>query len=106
MRTQEQFLCGVHERAAALRRARERRRTAAWSALCVVLTVLLSLETVTPHAPGAGMLTGASLLAAETGGYVLTAVVAFMAGVAITALLKTMQKRRGTSLDDDKDDIP
>ena len=94
MRTSEQFLCGVHERAAALRRAREKRRTAAWSALCVVLTVLLSLETVTPHTPGTGMMTGASLLAVDTGGYVLVAVLAFMAGVAVTALLKRKQNKQ------------
>lgn len=94
MRTGEQFLCGVHERAATLRRAREKRRTAAWSALCVALTMLLTLETVTPHTPGTGMMTGASLLAAETGGYVLTAVIAFMAGVAITVLLKRKQQRK------------
>ncbi len=96
MRTQEQFLRGIHERAATLRRAQERRRTAACSALCVVLTVLLSLETVTPHVPGAGALTGASLLAAETGGYVLTAVIAFMAGVAITVLLRRGLEKRKT----------
>ncbi len=88
MRTEEQFLCGIHRRAAALRREKERRQTAAWSALSIALTVLLALETVTPHAPGTGMMTGASLLSDMVGGYVLTAVVAFMLGVAITVLLR------------------
>lgn len=94
MRTEEQFLCGVHERAQTLRRAREKRRTAAWSAACAVLLVLLALETGSPHALGMGALTGASLLGDTVGGYVLVAVLAFMAGVAITALLKAAQKRK------------
>lgn len=96
MRTEKQFLCGIHERAAALRRARERRRTAAWSALCVALTVLLAWETVMPRAPGRAALTGASLLGASAGGYVLVAVLAFMAGVAVTALLKRREQTQKT----------
>lgn len=94
MRTQEEYLRDIHKRAAKMRQARERRRTAAWSAVCVMLTVLLVAETVTPHAPDTGLLTGTSLLATETGGYVLTAVVAFMLGVAVTVLLRRSQERR------------
>ena len=96
MRTEKQFLCGIHERAAALRRARERRRTAAWSALCVALTVLLAWETLASRAPGRAALTGASLLDVSAGGYVLVAVLAFMAGVAVTALLKRREQTQKT----------
>lgn len=94
MRTQKQFLDEIHDRAAKLRQAKERRRTAAWSAICVMLTVLLAVETVTPHVPDTGMLTGTSLVSAETGGYVLTAVVAFMLGVAVTVLLRRSHEKK------------
>ena len=58
--------------------------------------MLLAWETVTPRAPGRAALTGASLLGASAGGYVLVAVLAFMAGVAVTALLKRREQTQKT----------
>lgn len=40
------------------------------------------------------MFTGSSILATEVGGYVLTAVLAFMAGVFVTAGIRFLRDRR------------
>ena len=80
----------LHARMEIRRRARERRKTVALGmcssglALCLLLFVFGEDGT---HAVGfAGLYNGTTILFENAGGYVLTAVIAFMVGVLITVL--------------------
>lgn len=88
--TSEEALTEIMRRSdrIALRRSRRSRRIL--SGVSALLTVLLLL--VICHTPGAtvsvftGTVYGSFLLSAEAGGYVLTAVLAFVLGVSVTLL--------------------
>ena len=91
MRTPEERVLAVHARMDALRRARERRKTgilgmgSALLALCLLL-VIGAARALHPGST-AGLYSGATMLFENAGSYVLVAVLAFMAGVVITAAL-------------------
>lgn len=91
MRTPEERVLAVHARMDALRRARERRKTGILGMGSVLLAVCLLLVIGAAGAvhPGgtAGVYSGATMLFENAGGYVLVAVLAFMAGVVITVAL-------------------
>lgn len=99
MRTTNDIVMAVHARANGLRRARARRRLAlagwAGGALGVMLILAIgSLSGLQHRAAGVGY-EGASLLTDDAGGYVLAAVVAFMAGVAVTVLCMRSKDKDG-----------
>lgn len=97
--TAEERVAALRLRVAALREKRERRKTAALGAGCAVLAAGLALMVFSPSGGGppegaAGAYTGAALLYEHAGGYVLTAVAAFMAGVTVTALCARYRRKR------------
>ena len=91
MRSTEERLTRMHERAAAIKRQEDRSRLqilgslSAGLMICLVIAVqqLQSMH----HGILSGQSTGSSLLDDSAGGYVLAAVIAFIAGVAITAVI-------------------
>ena len=91
MRTPEERIRALHARMEELTRARERRKTGflgAGSVLLALCLVLVISASGMPHLGGtATMYGGATLLYENAGGYVLVAVLAFMAGAIITAVL-------------------
>ena len=91
MRTPEERTRAVYARAEELTRARERRKTGflgAGGVLLALCLVLVISAAGMPHLGGtATMYGGATLLYENAGGYVLVAVLAFMAGAIITAIL-------------------
>ena len=97
MRTAEERLELMHRRAAALRRRRDGRALHGWGAATAGLFAALIGVTVlldpAAHGLGTGGATGATLLSESTGGYVLVGVIAFMAGVTLTAALICRRKR-------------
>ncbi len=96
MRTPEERLERLHSRAAALRRQREKRALQGWGAasagLFAVLVGMTALLDPTAHGLGQSGSAGATLLSESAGGYVLVGVIAFMAGVALTAALIRRRK--------------
>ena len=90
----------LHARMDALRRVRERRKTGLTGAACAVLLlclVWLIFDGGTAHRGGsAGLYSGATMLFENAGGYVLAAIIAFMAGVLITAALLKKKKKTET----------
>ncbi len=99
MRTAEERIASLHTRMVNRRRWRERRTTNRLYAACMALALCLTALVFDGAAhPGgtAGVYTGATMLFTGAGPYVLTAVVAFMLGVAVTALLKRKQNKQRT----------
>ena len=90
MRSTQERIARLHARAKELERARDKRRLyllgGASSALLIALVSLVSWFSgrVTGRVEG---FTASSLLGESAGGYVLTAVVAFMIGTVVTVLL-------------------
>ena len=99
--TPEERVPAVHARMDALYRARERRKTGILGTGSALLTVCLLLVIGAAGAvhPGgtAGVYSGATMLFENAGGYVLVAVLAFMAGVVITVVL--LKKRFQEQID-------
>ena len=91
MMTTEERLISLNTRMHARRRQKERRKTAALCSACAGLSlclVLLVFGEGKAHAGGtAGQYSGTTVLFESAGGYVLLAIVAFMAGVIITTAL-------------------
>lgn len=99
MRTAEERIASLHTRMVNRRRWRERRTTNRLYAACVALALCLTALVFDGAAhPGgtAGVYTGAAMLFSGAGPYVLTAVVAFMLGVAVTALLRNRLDKQKT----------
>lgn len=96
--TYKQRIEAMYKRAGELRRRTERRRMilsgSASVALFVAILFLVSPSGVLMHAGGAGLYSGAFLLSSENGGYILTAVLAFMAGVAVTAGIRQWRRKQ------------
>ncbi len=92
MRSAEERTMMVMERVRALKRRRRRQENVGLSALSVFLVLALVTLLGQLGGGGAGMLSegmaASSMLAESAGGYVLTAVAAFMAGVIITVVLR------------------
>ena len=90
MRTDQERIALLHQRAAEIREKRERAKTRAWGA--APLALLLCLLNLTAaalkggHGISAETAAASSLLAESAGGYVLTVVAAFMLGVGTMAL--------------------
>jgi hypothetical protein len=97
MMTSEERIGSLHTKMAARRKWREKRTIRQMSAACAALTLCLVFLVFGGGAhPGgtAGVYTGAAMLFTGAGAYVLTAVVAFMLGVAITVFIKWKQDRQ------------
>ncbi len=103
MRNAEERTVMVMERVRAFKRRRSRWESAGLSALSVFLVLALITLLGGLGGSGAGMLpegmAASSLLADSAGGYVLTAVAAFMAGVIITVTLRNKldKQKHGSS---------
>lgn len=96
MRTNEERIQALHARICALRRMRERRKTAALGAGCGVLSVCLLFMVFgggTHPGGAAGLYSGATMLFEGAGPYVLIALAAFMAGVIVSAALIRNRKQ-------------
>jgi len=97
MRTAEEQLRRMHMRAAEIKRQEDRSRLRALGSLSGVLLVCLvvvmqQLQSL-HHEILTGQSTGSSLLDESAGGYVLAAVIAFLAGVIITAVIYKKRNR-------------
>ena len=89
MSTADERVAALHLRMAALTEKRERQKTAALGAGCAGLALCLCLLIFgegSVHGGTAGTYTGATMLFENAGGHVLVAILAFMAGVIVTAL--------------------
>ncbi len=96
MKTTEQRISALHQRTAILRHRKE--RSILYRLAVVSLILLLSLMRLTWISSGSipearENLTGASLLNENAGGFVMTAVLAFMAGVCLTVFVIRMRYR-------------
>ncbi len=100
MRTDVEFLSTIHRRAGRIREQKIKKSIALLSGACAALLILLVGFTVTPHTIGSGGLTGTSIVDSAVGGYVLVAVIAFMAGTVITVLIKRHLAKNGSVKDD------
>ena len=100
MMTNEERIQTLHARMAGLQQARERRKTGAIGVSCIGLAFCLLLMVFDGgmHAGGAvSLYSGATMLFEGAGPYVLIAIVAFMAGVIVTAaLIRNRKKENGT----------
>ena len=96
MRTQEERIRQLHIRAAEMQRRAERRKITGLGSFCIgVLALLLVCMAQVNSSLQNAMnvdIQGSSLLDESAGGYVLAAVLAFFAGVIITAMI--YQRRR------------
>ncbi len=94
--TAEERVERLHARMDAYRRARGKRKNALLGSGCAGLALCLAvlLYGKMTHCCGtAGQYSGAIVLFENAGGYVITAVAAFMAGVVITVILKKRKER-------------
>ena len=98
MRSQQERLKQLHKRAAELNEQKERRTLNALRAtsvfLFICLTGIISVFSGLQNPAGLEGYTGSSLLDVSTGGYVLTAVVAFAAAVVITVICFRFKNRK------------
>ena len=99
--TSEEMVSSLHMRMKILRRKQEQRTTAALGGVCGLLAAGLALV-LAGHGVYTGtadcLYTGSAMLFEGAGGYVLTAVIAFMVGVVITVIIKwnLEKKKQGT----------
>ena len=98
MRALEERIQLLHERVRQLSRRREKTRLALSAVTSGCLACLLMAAMLSFHSGstvgGGSLLTGASMLNTDVGGYVLTAVLAFMAGVFVTAGIRSLRHYR------------
>ncbi len=99
MRTAQERINVLHERARALRRRRQQSALTLLGAVCGILLICLTGEVMTlDHVHtgvSPGMYTGATMLFESAGGYVLVAVIAFAVGAVITSVL--VRRRQQTA---------
>lgn len=97
MRTAEEMVLAVHQRIDVLQRKRENRRTVTAGLGCLSLTGIMLILIVrfsgTKHKILTVDYSGASLLADDAGGYVLVALVSFMAGAAVALFLRARRNK-------------
>ena len=100
MMTEHERLVSLHERMEARRRRKERGRLVCLNIAGAVLAILLILLVFNEHAvyrgEEVGLYTGATLLFSGAAAHMLTAVIAFCAGVVVTVLCKRYQRRSGS----------
>lgn len=102
MMTAQERVASLHTRMEALHRTQERRKTIALGAVChgLAICLLMLVFSGAAHPAGtAGLYSGSVLMFENAGGYVLAAVVAFIAGVAITAAIIWNRERKGIRFD-------
>ena len=107
MRSSEERIRLMHERAAGIQREKDRGRLiTAGSISTALFVVLLSLTIYLQGLTGyiGDQFTASSLLSDSAGGYVLVAVAFFMLGVLISALLIRYQRRKQHLNDSELDD--
>ena len=94
--TKEERIYKLHKKMAERKRKKEDFRTAVYGVcslfLFAGLLILTGSTGLTHQGTTAGLYSGATLLFQNTGGYVLTALIAFMAGVVVTIMLKIMKE--------------
>ena len=92
MKSNEERISLLHQRADKIRHERDKNRMIASGSVCaLLLAVIVTLAAqFEKGAVGAAesMYMASSLLSENTGGFVLTGVIAFMAGVIITVIIK------------------
>ena len=98
MKSSEERINLVHMRVREIKRTRDKRIKVSSGCLCVMLlsslvTMIGTFTTRYSASDNPALYTGASLLDSSAGGYVLTAVVAFMVGVVITVSIKKYIER-------------
>ena len=107
MRSSDERIRLMHERAAELQRKKDRGRLiTAGSISTALFAVLLSLTLYLQGLTGfmGSQFTASSLLSDSAGGYVLVAVIFFMIGVLISVILLQHQRRNNHLNDPDRDD--
>ena len=102
VRTTDEMVQEILRRSERMKQKRNRGAVRALAAAAVILCFLM-IGTVMWKVSGVPVgektsLYGAFLLSAEAGGYLLTAVAAFTAGVAVAMLLTRIRKKEGDSL--------
>lgn len=99
MRTQEERIKQLHERANEIEKRNDKIKTSGLGAFCVGIIALLVTCIVGAsrafHSTAGIRMQGASLLDNSAGGYVLVAVLAFYVGIIITAII--IKKRNNKS---------
>lgn len=104
MRTTEELVSSLRLRMLRKRQTRERQLTSATGVACAGLTLCLAALVFGGglHPVGtAGVYSGASILFEDAGAYVLTALLAFMLGVVVTATLLPGRQRGGSKTGED-----
>lgn len=99
MRTPEERIGQLHTRAAELKRRRNGRQLtglAGMSAFLAILlmTVILQTGGLSQQSTADDQFAGSSLLSESAGGYVLAALIAFFAGVILTAVICRHRSKR------------
>ena len=112
MRTNEERIAAMHERAAELRVEKRKRQAylagTASAALCLVLVILLAaqmprLVPVSVEAPAGPGMSGSMFAANGALGYIVIALVAFVLGVCVTVFCFRLKKWRDSA--DNKEDL-
>ena len=105
--TTEEALSEIEKRSREIEKAEDKKNGMLLSAATFCLTlVLIPLIAVYGNAgtvTGAGSAYGSFFIAAEYGGYVLTALVSFVAGVALTLLIRNRQRHAEEEKKDEDD---
>ena len=100
MLTERERIASLHARMENLRRRREKQKLRALSAACAGLTLCLLFlifgEGAAHLGGAAGVYSGAMMLFENAGGFVLTALVSFAAGVLVTILCLRNRKAMGS----------
>ena len=104
--TTEERVRSLHAKMDALRLTRERRKTGFVGAVGVLLAIclILLIFIVGGIHPGgtANLYSGATMLFADVGGYVLVAIIAFTAAVIITVLCIRLKERNDRAASEEK----
>lgn len=108
MRSNEERLQLMHDRADKLKRRQEGRKIlmggGAFSVLMIALTVFVAQVTVRVRGTAESIYAGASMFDVSTGGFVLIAVLAFMTGVVITVTVQKYRKKMKGSEQSEQND--
>lgn len=98
VKSAEERVKELHHRAVMIKQRRNGGQAAVFGGVSLVLLAALSFAVWQVSGmsanPTGETFAGASLLAGSTGGYVLTAVIAFFVGVVITAVIFRYRKRK------------
>ncbi|MEE3466808.1 MAG: hypothetical protein VZQ83_00050 [Eubacterium sp.] len=107
--TNEERVARLHQKMRVRRQMKERRKTrlygAASCALLMCLVALVVLQGGVHQGTTASLYAGATMLFEDVGGYVLLAIVAFMAGVCVTVVCMRMKHHDNDSGDRPDTDI-